>query len=384
MFSGLDSLRVIAWIAFTFLAFIATVAVLQGRIADARYDGHIEVSSAANGISVILHDADESAAEREAQPSGPALVGDSEDGPLALATDQLTFHSNPALLVWLALVSGMVALAAALVPLLFHVARSLRKPPLPRVVRSRRHRFALAVAGAIAFLGVAVPLKYSSDFPGLVAPAQWYEWLGIGFSSPTDTVWWLSILAAIPGVMALFGLFLASHTADDLALGLDQAKDPRSEMDAILKRFGDVKFTLRLCLASISVMLVMAILTTAALREALLAAVEYRHPWIAPAEFVYLYGLLFAVVLAIVYLPVYVHVRHVGQRMFERMQSVPRSDAHAPASVDGKDEEDRNRELSIAENVLTGQESVGSKLLSWGSIAAPVVGAVLPDLISLT
>lgn len=384
MFSRFSILHVIAWIAITFLAFAATAMFLEGRLVERPLlqDDLLELRTAGEGgPGIVYRPADTVDGDRAGESRASVLPLKSLPKGKSLASADLTFHRNPALLTWLVFVAGMIALGVALVPLLSWVMYSLRRSVMSRGKRMLRSRYVLMAACVIAVLFVMIPLHYSTEFNGLIPIVEWFVLIGIGLSDPDWTVRLMQVMASVPGIVALFGMFLAGWTADDLEREVASIKYPRCRMGSTIQRFRDVKFALRLCLASTSVLLVMTILTTGALREALLTALSHEHPWIAPIEFLYLYGLLFAVVLAIVYLPIHFHIRLTGKRIFEMLKE-DRGRGADDGETEGKSAADTGG-LAVAEEVLTGQESVANKLVGWLSIAAPAIGTVLPDLISL-
>lgn len=392
MFSRIDTTTVIISILITFSAFAATAKWLEGRIGATTLvdDDRLElrIPHAGNPVIVYRPPASADRHDRRDPPEPPGsrdrklqLNSPGADKDERLTTEQLAFHRNPPLLTWVVLVAGMVGLSAALLLLLPYTLMKLRTSIPLGEKRLLHHQYGLMLASLLALFGVGLPIIYSTEYAGLVTIVDWYVLLKTGLLEPAWTVHWLQGLTALPGVVALFGMFVASSTADDIVCHVDGARDPLARMDVTVQRYRDVKFAFRLCLASASALLVMTVLTTGALREALLTATAHEHPWIAPTEFLYLYGLLFAVVLAMVYLPIYFHVRVVGKRIHAELAAAAQGVCNGRGD-DGDDGHGTDDPLAEAREILTGQESVGNKLLSWISIAAPVLGTILPDLIS--
>ena len=115
------------------------------------------------------------------------------------------------------------------------------------------------------------------------------------------------------GMVALSGLFMVNSASAKLFVPDDPKKT--------LQRFGELTRSLNFFLAILAIIVTGTVITTALGRESLLQALPKVKELLLPGEFVYLYGAVFTVFLALVYLPVYYQLKRLGASLTDFYQT---------------------------------------------------------------
>jgi len=281
---------------------------------------------------------------------------------------RLLFHRNPAFLSWTILISILAALSLSLGAVIIAQRRWL-------FAASGFSRKQLWFQG-----GLLLIFAFALFFTGhrslyLVSVAEWMERLEVLLNYPLDTAQTYIGIAFVPAALAIWGQLLVSKSADQLRLPPVDRRDVDSVQD-LTERFGCLRQALRLFLLTQGILVAMAILTTDALRRSLLTEtrailqlndlppVELS---LVPPEFVYLYGLFFSVILATIYIPVFIHLRSKGRELNRALKK----DASIP------------NDMQVSLERLEMNESVLDNLKMALTILAPLISSFLPDLIAL-
>jgi hypothetical protein len=172
-------------------------------------------------------------------------------------------------------------------------------------------------------------------------------------------------IALFTGLMAMCGQLLINDAIG--ALPDDVSNMEAGKLAVALNNFLLLKGRLKFLLSVDAAIIVLAIFTTDALRRAIIQEVQVtgtNKGGIFPQEFAYMYGMVFTLYLALLYLPIYYRLRSKGTSMVR----------NAPDTDEGKK---LSAKFQIAESPV---ESFKVAL----SILAPVVSALLPGIIKIS
>jgi hypothetical protein len=297
-------------------------------------------------------------AEGQAVQEHAVPLPDLAESEEALTENQLFHHRHPAFLTWIMLIGITLSLAVTLgTVVVLHIGSMMRTngiPPLRALLL-----LTLTVATGAALFYLAHRDAY------LVPAAEWLQRLSLFLQHPAWTVRAILVVAFIPAIIALWGQLLVSAAVDRLAPGKDADAGAIAQLAG---RFAQLRAALRFFLTSVAILVVMSVVTTDALRRALLNAVHAENLDIFPREFVYMYGFLFALVLAIFYLPVSFHLRARGRWLRDQLSS--------PGQPTTEETKAALQSLDAAESPL-------DNLKTAISILSPLITSFLPNLISL-
>jgi hypothetical protein len=238
---------------------------------------------------------------------------------------------------------------------------------LQRLIRDHHIRPKRVFAYLAATLLVAAAVSamvHRSDY--FATPRLWMEWLSVVLHNPTAVLWTAIVIAFLPAVLALCGQLLISAATERLVPPSDG--DGAESLERLADRFERLRGTLRLFLMTVSILVVMSVLTTDALRQALKNVVVGQGVELFPPQFVYMYGLFFAIILASFYLPVYYQLRTHGRWLIERIR--------ASELPEHADTENSLQRLRLHESAL---DNFKTSL----SIIAPLLSSFLPELVRL-
>lgn len=243
-------------------------------------------------------------------------------GDVRLGVGNFMMNRHPILLFWLTMVSIMVAFAMGTVPLSWDLMHTLRAEcSIPKRVMIQNVLIALAVVAALA----VIPL----GMRGVFTPDLMAEHFRVVFETPLALLMPVSVtLLCSAGPIA--AMFTVSSCARDMdwndefpkripekrkrALKGDvvlSAVPDQLELRSRLKRLKKLGATLRACLSILALLVVFAVITSGLLRESFIAWVSVPGLDLFPEPFVRAYGMMFAAFLAILYIPVRLHLRSV-------------------------------------------------------------------------
>ena len=266
----------------------------------------------------------------------------------------LFYNQNPALLLWAVLASAAVGIGIAAAALVIVIWRSLSRRFGFPAWHVPIHLALMAGLGVLTYLAT-----YSSQH--LTSISGWLRHLQVLLVDPVPTIHWVAIPIFGAALLALWGQVLVAIAAKSIGAA------PPTDAAQVLDDFDTLRGSLKVLLVIVSLLLVLGILVTSAMRQALLAAVEVSglDIGLVPMEFIYMYGLYFAVILGIFYVPIFMQLRLRGVHLLHELE--------AGGNLEPDDEDSRTR--------LTMRESPLSNLISTLSIFAPLITSFLPGLL---
>jgi hypothetical protein len=253
----------------------------------------------------------------------PSIVRPPEGGgDVRLGVGNFMMNRHPVLLFWLTMVSIMVAFAMGSAPLSWDLMHTLRTEcSIPKRVMIQNALIACAVVAALA----VIPL----GMRGVFTPDLMAEHFKVVFETPLAL-----LMPIVITLMCSAGPIAAMFTVSSCARDLDwndefperipakrkqamkgdvvRATVPdRLELEDRLMRLKKLGATLRACLSILALLVVFAVITSGLLRESFIAWVSVPGLDLFPERFVRAYGMMFAAFLAILYVPVRLHLRSV-------------------------------------------------------------------------
>jgi hypothetical protein len=250
--------------------------------------------SPAQDILLAVHVPDSTFAKHVAAPV-PGLLT------LEVDADQLMFNRDPVLLVWMTLVSIMVAFSLSCQPLFIAVIGRLINDGLPSAAVRLRVGIALVIGSSLVLLPLlSAHLWSANDVTRLFG-------IVLGKNGSLVVPVGITILGACTGVTAM--LCVGARAAQ---LGEDYARQRIDAENLELKLKGASRL-LRFALSSLAILVTFAVLTSGALRESILGMVQVNGLDVFPIEFVRMYGLFFTVFLAIIYIPMHLQLLSVAE-----------------------------------------------------------------------
>ncbi len=263
---------------------------------------------------------------------------------------------NTSLLVWIALISVTVGSSLALLPILVYTCISLY-----RGFKLKLRDFLIALITTIV-LGVLMVLTNQNSHVLMLFDVMNRSEI---IMKHVGCLFVLIVIGLVGGLAAMCGQLLINQAIDKLPEDINDLSESKKRSETI-NDFLLLRSKLKFLLSVDAALIVLAILTTDALRRAIgteMTVIGTNKLNILPKEFTYLYGINFTLFLALLYMPVYYRLRNKGVEMVRNL-------AH---DVDG---EKMRAQFLINETPL---ESFKVAL----SILAPVVSALLPGIIKI-
>ncbi len=271
-----------------------------------------------------------------------------------LPTDRITpetdvfYNKYPVMAIWSLILSIMCGFAMACIPVFGYYHKWLRDRSMRADVSALDNILVGLVLGIVMF---AVPLV----MPGIWSVSDVVQhWVPL-FSGPF--VLWIPLLltisSAVLGIIVMLSIASASL---ELVEKASQTPEPPTAM-ARYKRLEEI---LRSCLAMLSAMVVLSVITSGTLRLGMMSM--FRIPGIDffPERFVHAYGLFFSVILAAVYLPIRLKLAAAGRSLVKLNVGGPAAQA--------------------ADAPVSPSESILNELKLLFSILAPFLSSFLPDM----
>lgn len=256
------------------------------------------------------------------------------------------FVSTPQFWVWLILIGGQTALWSALAPSLWNEMRSLGG----------------ITENVKQFLLLILALLLASVFIVFVRPIErplfWHE---VKMGS-------LQLCGLATALLAIHGMGLIYRKLDGVKPESGEAKPPNESVKSLV----DFKQRLEHLLLAAGTIIGAATLATGALRSAL---VVYKNETEIgfPKEYVLLYGLIYSMFLAAVYLPVHMKLQKKGRELRDRLIPIPKGDQESWAGWYS------NRKA--LDDLLQLQLNPVASLFSGISILTPLAGSIVGLLI---
>lgn len=250
----------------------------------------------------------------------------------SFSNSQLTFNQNPKLLIWMLLFSSMVAAALGL---LAPAIGEIRKVILVFKPRKRSYFFNGSIIVVLllltGFFGVG---NKTEAMVTVVTIIEKFEIL----LSDTTVFAGLIRVTSFCGCTALFGMLVVTSSVRQL---------DASETTA-MSQFKILNLALRFFLTAISVLILCAVVTTSLMQQAIEAVIGFKNYVLFPVDFVYSYGMIFTILLAIVYIPIHFHLQTKGNEIEEALEKAGQS----PEKVKSLGKESSLKNLQVLFSIL--------------------------------
>ncbi|MEM9023172.1 MAG: hypothetical protein AAGB22_05500 [Bacteroidota bacterium] len=227
-------------------------------------------------------------------------------------TDHLFFHYHSKIKVWMFLFAILIGASFGFVlPTVYQGIALFRESGLswwmllPAVLLTGvTQLFSIAFAGG-KWLQWLDGVAYYLSFTDLMLEFE------VLLDEPRTAVMQLILLATTGAFFAIIGIFSVNFAL----ARLDRLKDGREQA----RVFGLMSESLNFFLFVLAIIISGTTVTTAMGREALLQAIPTGNQFLLPSEFVYLYGAIFTLFLAIIYLPVYYQLKRKGELLWSAL-----------------------------------------------------------------
>ncbi len=288
---------------------------------------------------------------------------------LAHAENGSDFTSTPQFRVWSAMAGALVALAAVIFLYSAAILRTLRARFCEDAGLARLTAVYLVFAGLIFWVTMIFGSPDTSRVADYNMPRIFFLLLGLVVSAPSIMGIWLIGLALIRKKDQTKQLSPTSQGHSGASAHCDLPERKQVLCGLMLARI-----KLLALLSAVGSLIGVTVLTTGALRNALLAvkaadgkAVEY------PIEYVLIYGLFFSALLAAVYAPVYFRLQDASRDYIERVLPLP--DAGHYTSDGYTDRDNLGKLLHIDASV---QETFQTGLAIIAPLMATLLSILLP------
>lgn len=245
--------------------------------------------------------------------------------PPILSEDNITsrnilFHQNPIFLVWLMLISIMMAIAAGSFPVfVIQIYRLRNKFNLS---------FNQVLSGFIyAIIVVLILALNSSDLIGYYKPPDIIDDLRI-LLKHGDIIKYIVIFTTILSIPTFLVIFITAISSDNISFknsakekikredanqiyaDEDLLKQRKMELESIARQFEFLNQSLKGAMQILAIIVVFSVLTSSALRMSIKSVVEIKYYDIFPIEASYVYGMYFSLFLCIMYIPSYIYLKN--------------------------------------------------------------------------
>jgi len=245
--------------------------------------------------------------------------------PPVLSEDNITsrnilFHQNPIFLVWLMLISIMMAIAAGSFPVfIIQILRLRNKFNLS---------FNQVLTGFIyAFIVVLILALNSSDLIGYYKPPDIINHFHILLKHGC-IIKYIVISTTILSIPTFLVIFITAISSDSISFKNsaeekikredvnqiitddDLLKQRKTELEAIARQFEFLNQSLKGAMQILAIIVVFSVLTSSALRMSIKSVVEVKYYDIFPIEASYVYGMYFSLFLFIMYIPSYIYIKN--------------------------------------------------------------------------
>lgn len=221
--------------------------------------------------------------------------------------NDVLFHQNPAFLIWIFLISTMMAICAGSVPFFLMQIRELKR----RFGFSTFRVWASAIVYAVLLdlfmictnssaAGYYKPPEIINDFHILLNDGGILNRIVLG-----------AILLVLPALTLMFLIGVSSDKIYVVAkTGVhDEATDSKRSIEEAMKRIKHLNQLLQISLQILSVIVVFTVLTSTMLGNSIRATLRIDGFDLYPKQFSYVYGLYFSLFLCVVYVPIYYYLK---------------------------------------------------------------------------
>ncbi|MCF1751031.1 hypothetical protein [Mariniradius sediminis] len=214
-------------------------------------------------------------------------------------SELLAYNLNPKLMVWALVFSILFGLALGSVPL--SIGRSAY---LIRIFGISWKAVFGSIAGILVFFVLVLYVSSGEGSGKLLSAVQLMMDFKILFFDPKAIEVMITIVV-LTGSFAAYGILLINFCAPRVLLGEDQSA---------MQRFSKLKLlddNLNVLLGVISILIMLSVVALSVLHQAIQGQFTVVNANIFPSEFIYAYGLVFTIFLAIIYLPTHFHLNQI-------------------------------------------------------------------------
>jgi len=257
----------------------------------------------------------------------------------------ILFHQNPIFLVWIMLVSIMIAIAAGSFPaFIIQIVQLKVRYKLNTRQFSKGIVYSMIV---VLILGLnSCEIKGYNDLIGYYKPPDIINDFHI-LLKDGDILKCLEIsttILSIPIFLIIFVIAISSdnisfenspkekikrENANQIFTDDDLLKQRKMELEAIARQFEFLNQSLKGAMQILAIIVVFSVLTSSALRMSIKSVVEIKYYDIFPIEASYVYGMYFSLFLCIVYIPSYIYLKnrfmqfkeHINMQQFDEQWS---------------------------------------------------------------
>lgn len=238
----------------------------------------------------------------------------------------ILFHQNPIFLVWIMLVSIMIAIAAGSFPAFIVQIRQLKD----RYKLNSRQFFTGVTYSMIVVLILGLnscEIKGYTDLIGYYKPPDIINDFHI-LLKHDYIINCIVIATTILSIPAFLVIFLTAISSDNISFknsikksekGDDAiqnytddelVKQKKMAMEVVARQFEFLNQSLKGAMQILAIIVVFSVLTSSALRMSIKSVIEIKYYDIFPVEASYVYGMYFSLFLCIMYIPSYIYLKN--------------------------------------------------------------------------
>jgi preprotein translocase subunit SecG len=253
----------------------------------------------------------------------------------------MIFNDNPIFLYWFALILAMATIASGASSVyVLQGFMLIKEYKLKRKDIINTFLFALIIIIVVAYIQLGINGMYRvnrilKDFDILFKA---------GYENIPAFISIVTIVLTIPFFMTIFFISIILQ---------------KSEKANELKEYTSINKILTSSLQTLAVIIIFSVLTSSSLRQSIKSHIDSNYLDVFPKEFSYIYGLLFSLFLAIVFIPVYIQSQQKAMFLMEKYEK----DASTKDLVDKL-----KKDSSIVDNI---------KLIL--TVISPLITSLLPE-----
>ncbi|MFC5408952.1 hypothetical protein ACFPMF_06515 [Larkinella bovis] len=237
-------------------------------------------------------------------------LSDAKTESVVIQINNVVFNNNPTFFIWMALIVTMVTIASGAFPVFIIAMLALYN-------KFKLRSADVVFPACMALLITIVAILIQSDNKGAYKLISIFKDFQIlfkpGRSSIPEIISICTIVLTTPIIMTVFMISLASNKL---------VKDNENLIKNLIKGHLTLSKLLLNSLQILALIIVFSILTTSSLALSIKNQILIHKKYfdIFPKEFSYLYGLLFSLFLAIVFIPVYIQMQYNAQALVEKSE----------------------------------------------------------------
>jgi hypothetical protein len=226
-------------------------------------------------------------------------------------TSHLFFHYHTKYLVWMFLFCLLIGTSFGFIlPLLFELNSFSWLTNRRRMILGSLIRAIVLVFVSFYIAGGSWMNRFTEVDGGFyMSFASLMDELHVLLDNSIVVMMSLIILGGLGPIIAVAGVLFVNSALARL--------EPDMDRELLVKRFKKLSGSLNFFLFALAIMITGTTVVTAMGREAVVEAIPWAADLLLPIDFVYLYGLVFTVLLAVVYIPIYVQLKRKGLEIME-------------------------------------------------------------------